>query len=124
MKMENITKEMINKCKDKYLSEAIEYIFATLCGVDEKNRPLHCTDPSRNNYLLKIGGDWKKDIGAIEIKSRSMPIITKTYDAAMDQSISEKTDKLCYIEAKLKSHNSVFMEKECSKALGNMKTSH
>jgi hypothetical protein len=55
---ENITEEMKSVCDGKYYYDGAVYLITELSTKDETTRPIHCTDASRRNFLVKREGKW------------------------------------------------------------------
>ena len=79
MNDKNVTPKLLNDCHSLYFGEGAAHIIDQLCNIGEENRPFHCTDASRGNYIYKTNDKWRVDAGGEEIKAILEPVITKAY---------------------------------------------
>jgi uncharacterized C2H2 Zn-finger protein len=77
--VKNITPKLLQDCYDMYFLEGTIHIIKKMCDIGEENRPFHCTDASRGNYIYKSNDVWKIDVGGEQIKSHIIPVIDNTY---------------------------------------------
>ena len=123
---EHVTKPMIEECKDLYFIDGSIYLIQELIGNEEDKRPLHCTDPSRNNYIYKTKGNWKIDVGGFEIKSQIMPVIKKAYEVVhTEKRLELPVEKQFYYHANVRGKDMMSdnVEKVYTKAMNSIKTS-
>jgi hypothetical protein len=125
-KYENISRPMIEECKNLYFIDGSIYLIKEMIGVEENKRPVHCTDPSRNNYIYKTNGNWKIDVEGSEIKSQMMPIIKKAYDVVhKEKMLALPIERQLFYGANVmgKDMISFNVEKIYMKAMNDIKTS-
>ena len=125
VKIENVTKLMIEECKNLYFIDGSIYIIQELIGDEEDKRPLHCTDPSRNNYIYKTKGNWKIDIGGSKIKSQVMPVIEKVYNVVHEERMSDlPIEKHLFYLANVRGKDMISsnVDKVYTKAMNSIKT--
>lgn len=121
--MTNITKEIIDQCRQIDLKDGATLVFNFLCNKSQDMRPIHCTDANRLNYLIKNSDEWSKDIGGEKIKNKMKPVIFNIYDMMHREKVRnmqlnnasqserlEILDKMC----ELMTDN---LEKSCTHAL-------
>ena len=125
MKQENVTKDMIKKCKKYiFMLDGSYYLLTTLLGTDEDKRPIHCTDSSRNNFIYKTKGNWKTDIGGKEIESQFWPIVNQTYGIVHSEKVMENIGDAYYVVKAAKEINPDNVTKVCNKTIKNAKTAY
>lgn len=89
-----ITKDMINECSNMFYNDGAIFLIKKMCNINEAERPLHCTDASRRNYIVKTKNEWKTDIGGSEIKETILPVVDKVYkDIYKERYRKDKDDK-------------------------------
>ena len=66
-------------------------------NIKPENRPLWCTDSSRNNYMLKTEDSWVRDLGGKRIQEMGTPYIRQFFnDILASQELSNEL-KMQYI---------------------------
>jgi len=123
VKHENVTQKMLDECKDMYFIDGAAYIIKKLCDLGEDQRPIHCTDPSRNNYVYKTKGDWKIDAGGEEIKACIIPVVDMAYNRVHLARIADHKGDITYIANMVKDMNTRNVGRVCGKAMRSIKTS-
>lgn len=78
--MENITKDIMDKCKKMPLKDGSTFVLNSLCDIDPKIRPFHCTDLSRQNFIVRSEDQWNVDAKGEKIKSHMTPIVSGVYN--------------------------------------------
>lgn len=121
-KMENVTKEMFDECKNMYFFQIAMHLIKELCGTEETERPLHCTDSSRNNYIYKTQGNWKVDSGGSQIKKHLMPIIDETHVKVHCELAKEFPNDTHYQETFFKEALLDAKNKNYAKGMNNIKS--
>jgi len=123
MNMGKITPELIKQCKNMSLKNGSTYILDGFCNMDKELRPIHCTDASRMNYIVRSENAWKKDPGAEQIKNNMSPLVEGVYKKVHMESIKDETIR-DDIEERLRRNekmsvelNSKYIEKSCLGAI-------
>lgn len=116
---ENITDEMLNKCKKLPMKDGTLYILDNLCNIDPNIRPFHCTDISRNNYLVRSENNWTIDNGGEKIKDNMKPVVESVYKEVHRESltIQDRDEKLRRLELMAKELLDDNINKSCKDAL-------
>jgi hypothetical protein len=92
MKIENISDETYNECKNKRIKNGSTHLLKKLCIEDKEieERAIHCLDHSRKKYAVKTKDIWKNDPKGTVIKSICEPIIETVYKKIMKELYKEK----------------------------------
>lgn len=121
MNPENITQDILDKCRRVPLKDGAIYILDSLCNIDPVKRPIHCTDASRLNFLIKSENDWMIDSNAEKIKSHMNPVVASVYNTVHGEKLNDKNrsieEKLLHMDTMSKELNSASVNKSCSDAI-------
>jgi DNA-directed RNA polymerase subunit RPC12/RpoP len=117
IKIENIPKMTLTDCKDLYFTDGAMKIFKGLCDLGEENRPIHCTDASRGNYIYKTNDVWKIDIGGEEIRNYFFPVIQEAYTQVHKSRIKDNPGNSTIIGNYLTEMTGTNVKKVCQKTL-------
>jgi uncharacterized C2H2 Zn-finger protein len=117
IKIENIPKMTLIECEDLYFTDGAMKIFKGLCDLGEENRPIHCTDASRCNYIYKSNDVWKIDIGGEIIKNHFFPVIQDAYTQVHKNRIKNNPGNSTIIGNYLTEMTGTNVKKICQKTL-------
>lgn len=90
LSMENITEEILEKCKKLPLKDGSIYVLNTLCDIDPQIRPIHCTDTNRQNYLVRSNDSWNIDSKGATINDHLNPVISTLYTDIYKEKMQNK----------------------------------
>lgn len=125
LNMENVTEDVINKCKKLPLKDGSLYILESLCDIDPKIRPIHCTDMSRQNFIVRSEDTWSIDNKGNTIKTHIKPVVTDVYNdiyrdkLKMGGSVDDKMKVMDNMSKELLSTN---IDKSCTNAIKTTST--
>jgi DNA-directed RNA polymerase subunit RPC12/RpoP len=117
IKIENIPKMTLTECEDLYFTDGAMKIFKGLCDLGEENRPIHCTDASRCNYIYKSNDVWKIDIGGEVIRNHFFPVIQEAYTQVHKERIKNNPGNSTIIGNYLTEMTGTNVKKICQKTL-------
>jgi hypothetical protein len=117
IKLENIPKMTLTECEDLYFTDGAMKIFKGLCDLGEENRPIHCTDASRCNYIYKSNDVWKIDVGGEAIRNHFFPVIQEAYTQVHKKRIKDNPGNSTIIGNYLTEMTSANVKKICQKTL-------
>jgi uncharacterized C2H2 Zn-finger protein len=117
IKLENIPKMILTECEDLYFTDGAMKIFKGLCDLGEENRPIHCTDASRGNYIYKSNDVWKIDVGGEAIRNHFFPVIQEAYTQVHKKRIKDNPGNSTIIGNYLTEMTGTNVKKICQKTL-------
>jgi Zinc finger, C2H2 type len=117
IKIENIPKMTLIECEDLYFTDGAMKIFKGLCNLGEENRPIHCTDASRCNYIYKSNDVWKIDVGGEAIRNHFFPVIQEAYTQVHKERIKNNPGNSTIIGNYLTEMTGTNVKKICQKTL-------
>jgi Zinc finger, C2H2 type len=117
IKIENIPKMTLTDCEDLYFTDGAMKIFKGLCDLGEENRPIHCTDASRCNYIYKSNDVWKIDVGGEAIRNHFFPVIQEAYTQVHKRRIKDNPGNSTIIGNYLTEMTGANVKKICQKTL-------
>jgi uncharacterized C2H2 Zn-finger protein len=117
IKIENIPKMTLTECEDLYFTDGAMKIFKGLCDLGEENRPIHCTDASRCNYIYKSNDVWKIDVGGEAIRNHFFPVIQDAYTQVHKKRIKDNPGNSSIIGNYLTEMTGANVKKICQKTL-------
>jgi Zinc finger, C2H2 type len=117
IKLENIPKMTLTECEDLYFTDGAMKIFKGLCDLGEENRPIHCTDASRCNYIYKSNDVWKIDVGGEAIRNHFFPVIQEAYTQVHKNRIKNNPGNSTIIGNYLTEMTGTNVKKICQKTL-------
>jgi uncharacterized C2H2 Zn-finger protein len=117
IKLENIPKMTLSECEDLYFTDGAMKIFKGLCDLGEENRPIHCTDASRCNYIYKSNDVWKIDVGGEAIRNHFFPVIQEAYTQVHKNRIKDNPGNSTIIGNYLTEMTGTNVKKICQKTL-------
>jgi DNA-directed RNA polymerase subunit RPC12/RpoP len=117
IKIENIPKMTLTECEDLYFTDGAMKIFKGLCDLGEENRPIHCTDASRCNYIYKSNDVWKIDVGGEAIRNHFFPVIQEAYTQVHKRRIKDNPGNSTVIGNFLTEMTGANVKKICQKTL-------
>jgi Zinc finger, C2H2 type len=117
IKLENIPKMTLTECEDLYFTDGAMKIFKGLCDLGEENRPIHCTDASRCNYIYKSNDVWKIDVGGEVIRNHFFPVIQDAYTQVHKNRIKNNPGNSTIIGNYLTEMTGTNVKKICQKTL-------
>jgi uncharacterized C2H2 Zn-finger protein len=117
IKIENIPRSTLTECEDLYFTDGAMKIFKGLCDLGEENRPIHCTDASRGNYIYKSNDVWKIDVGGEAIRNHFFPVIQEAYTQVHKQRIKNNPGNSTIIGNYLTEMTGTNVKKICNKTL-------
>jgi hypothetical protein len=123
IKIENIPKATLVECEDLYFTDGAMKIFKGLCDLGEENRPIHCTDASRCNYIYKTNDVWKIDVGGEEIRNYFFPVIQEAYTQVHKKRIKDNPGNSTIIGNYLTEMTGTNVKKICQKTLKRLSNS-
>ena len=116
----NISADMLERCKKLSLKNGAIYILDSLCNIDADKRPIHCTDMSRLKYIVKSEDKWSIDNNAEKIKSNMSPAIMEVYKEVykdlMKNSVTQD-EKLAIMTKMCSDLLDINVEKSCINAI-------
>jgi Zinc finger, C2H2 type len=117
IKLENIPKMTLTECEDLYFTDGAMKIFKGLCDLGEENRPIHCTDINRCNYIYKSNDVWKIDVGGEAIRNHFFPVIQEAYTQVHKNRIKNNPGNSSIIGNYLTEMTGTNVKKICQKTL-------
>jgi uncharacterized C2H2 Zn-finger protein len=117
IKIENIPRATLTECEDLYFTDGAMKIFKGLCDLGEENRPIHCTDASRCNYIYKSNDVWKIDVGGEAIRNHFFPVIQEAYTQVHKNRIKNNPGNSTIIGNYLTEMTGTNVKKICQKTL-------
>jgi Zinc finger, C2H2 type len=123
IKIENIPKMTLEECEDLYFTDGAMKIFKGLCDLGEENRPIHCTDASRGNYIYKSNDVWKIDVGGEAIRDHFFPVIQEAYTQVHKKRIKNNPGNSTVIGNFLTEMTGTNVKKICQKTLKRLSNS-
>lgn len=87
--MENVTKDIMDKCKKVPLKDGCVYVLDSLCDIDPQIRPFHCTDGSRQKFIVRSDDNWHVDNNGTKIKSHMNPVVSGIYNEVYRDKMAE-----------------------------------
>lgn len=120
LSMENITEDIIDKCKKLPLKDGSTYILNSLCDIDPKIRPIHCTDANRQNFVVRSEDTWSVDNKGNTIKSHIKPVVTDVYNDIYKDKLKDSgtlDDRIKLSETMSKELMSGHIEKSCNNTI-------
>jgi len=112
MNIGKITPELIEQCKNMSLKNGSTYILDGFCNMDKEMRPIHCTDASRMNYIVRSENAWRKDPGGEQIKNNLSPLVEGVYKKVHIEKIRDE-EIVDDIEERLRRNEKMSTELNC-----------
>lgn len=89
LNIDNVDDELLEQCENVYMKDGAAILIQNLCNIGVQERPFHCTDPSRDKYIVRSNDQWTLDPNANTIRSHLEPVAQETYKIIYKDKLSK-----------------------------------